>query len=602
MFRWRQDGLPAGSDVEKGAEPSAGQRQDLYKDIQEKRDEAAAKEAEINSTLRSVYLQKVYSDSHTYAEADIHPQLRALRETSKASNARIIEISPHFEEVLSSTRSAGHDAAGTKAQAESLISDLYTKISKGQSYNADMTRHIQKLNAFRYELTSEITRQTDFTSEAQKIAALQNHSALTKPDMSILRAKSMPPTEFVNSSFFTDVSRAKNDIVFDIALKRMTDVNAQNIKGLRPITFVSKEMYEHGIKELLARDAITQDTLLYLLDNGLDKEVKLLIKLVGPHGYHEIFTGLETSNITHISFSEMGLKPEGLSEFARALEANNSVLYVDISENELGGDGAYAFGELFKKNSVIKEVKMESADIHSGGVCCIQPIADGLAENSSLEKIDFARNQIPYYGGIAIARSLHINKSLQILDLSDNQIGDEGTAYILQDIISNLVLVEINLSRNKITDKIIKPIKDWIINNYSIIKANFEGNDIADEKWAEVASALEENHTLLELKTGSDASCSAITQNLSSNKDILAKKIAMINSSALEQSPKIIQELFAIYKQITNGFYNLEAEDLKQDDLLSKMHEFLIENRGAYEEDIYSSELLAKTAIFEEDY
>jgi len=68
-----------------------------------------------------------------------------------------------------------------------------------------------------------------------------------------LRILTISATELVHTRIFEDASRLSDVVTFDMALKKLIDVNTKNTQGLSSIDYATQYMFEYGIKALIER-------------------------------------------------------------------------------------------------------------------------------------------------------------------------------------------------------------------------------------------------------------------------------------------------------------------------------------------------------------
>ena len=105
------------------------------------------------------------------------------------------------------------------------------------------------------------------------------------------------------------------------------------------------------------------------------------------------------NSYTRIIISSKNIDAAAVSRLANALRGNNTVITLDLYNNQIGDAGAASLGQ-------------------------------GLAGNSTLTKLNLARNQIGDAGAASLAASLKGNSTLSHLYLNDNQIESEGIEQI----------------------------------------------------------------------------------------------------------------------------------------------------------------------------
>ena len=124
-----------------------------------------------------------------------------------------------------------------------------------------------------------------------------------------------------------------------------------------------------------------------------------------------------TCQLKELDISICRINIDGVVQLAAALSENKSVVEVDMwGDEDIGDVGAGAFGDLLRKNTVLRELNLSYCGITSQG-------CDRLA------------------GGI------RVNSTLQVLDLSYNRIEDKGVDLMLSSLQSNITLKRLILPR-----------------------------------------------------------------------------------------------------------------------------------------------------------
>lgn len=578
MFRWRDKNGSTQQDAirleetlkklyaEKGSGQSAAEIVRLQKEVDDIRSSLLIKEQAVNPTLQAIpYITLQNADQATYDAIALHKELVTFRSTVVVNQNSSLALRHQLDEKLTGIRTSSHDPAGTLAQAKEHNTAIAGVLSKVEQYNTALSTHHSNLEIFKKGLQDETTRQLALDTDSSSIARSQKHSPLTPPNVQIMRAKSIPATELIYTKFFDEISKRKNTDAFDIALKRVPNVNAKNSDGITTLTYVSQNMFEHGIKELLKRGALTSDTFLFLFKGRFNEATKLLIKLVGPiSGYDEVFSGLTgDTTVTHLNLSGTSLTPAAIGGLATALKQNKTVVYLDLSQNHLGEAGSEQIGELLLANKKITTLKLMGVNLKDNlGIDCVHNIAEALTVNTTLEELDVSKSSIPYDGGIAIARMLAFNKGMKALDIANNNIEDVGIFYLVNDLMQNKHLASLNISGNGVSDEGAAAIAQWLADECSVARIKMENNTkIGPTGVKLITDAILANNSIIEFTGVVDLEnkiAEKISQNLASYRqklEYLTQNISLLGSASFK-------ELFILYQQINSNIenFNLEQE------------------------------------------
>ena len=77
-------------------------------------------------------------------------------------------------------------------------------------------------------------------------------------------------------------------------------------------------------------------------------------------------------------------------------------------------------------------------------------LADGLAQNGSLTKVDLRNNKLGPGSGKALADCVRRNRTLQELDLRFNSMGRYGATCLLEAMEHNIAICSLELSANEV--------------------------------------------------------------------------------------------------------------------------------------------------------
>ena len=89
-------------------------------------------------------------------------------------------------------------------------------------------------------------------------------------------------------------------------------------------------------------------------------------------------------------------------------------------------------------------------------------IVQGIMQVDTLLKLNISRNEISDDGAIAFSECLKTNTILQKLNISHNRISDDGAIAFSECLKSNTTLIELDMSRNYISDRILQSVAQAI--------------------------------------------------------------------------------------------------------------------------------------------
>ena len=125
------------------------------------------------------------------------------------------------------------------------------------------------------------------------------------------------------------------------------------------------------------------------------------------------------TKVSLLDFSNKFLEDSGSQIVANILSNNKTVVYLNLSQNNLTDRCAEYMGECIENNCCLKRIDMSRNFISSKG---ITKIVSSLQINQYLQKLDISRNFICDHGAIAISECLKKNVTLQEVNMSTNEI------------------------------------------------------------------------------------------------------------------------------------------------------------------------------------
>lgn len=148
----------------------------------------------------------------------------------------------------------------------------------------------------------------------------------------------------------------------------------------------------------------------------------------------------------NFTFKSLGSKLELMQEFSAVLASNATVMRLDLSCNNISGDGVRLLSAALAKNSTIRSLDLGANALKCEGVVCI---SKALTTNSTIELLDLRACLVADDGARALAIMLRGNKTLKVLNLASNYIGKDGGCALADGLKENTCLAALNLSSNE---------------------------------------------------------------------------------------------------------------------------------------------------------
>eukprot|EP00199_Chlamydomonas_sp_CCMP681_P001676 CAMPEP_0119112800 /NCGR_PEP_ID=MMETSP1180-20130426/41743_1 /TAXON_ID=3052 ORGANISM="Chlamydomonas cf sp, Strain CCMP681" /NCGR_SAMPLE_ID=MMETSP1180 /ASSEMBLY_ACC=CAM_ASM_000741 /LENGTH=347 /DNA_ID=CAMNT_0007100509 /DNA_START=54 /DNA_END=1097 /DNA_ORIENTATION=+ len=170
--------------------------------------------------------------------------------------------------------------------------------------------------------------------------------------------------------------------------------------------------------------------------------------------------------------SLFGMKLADCRNLAKVLETNETLTYLDLSNNMLDDD----------------KVRM---------------LASGLVENLSITHLNLAHNKVADRGVRALAKLLDTRSVIAILELQDNLIHTEGARSLARVLKTNQALISLNIRLNRLGDDGCKSICEALRTNTSLEKLSLAANSAGKAAATALGGLVRLNNTITEL----DVSC-----------------------------------------------------------------------------------------------
>ncbi len=191
-----------------------------------------------------------------------------------------------------------------------------------------------------------------------------------------------------------------------------------------------------------------------------------------------LIAGIKNNTLREINqpggFIQASIDLKDISGIAEALATNRSVTRINLSGNYIGDTEAELLAVALKTNFSVTHINLSNNRITSKG---IKSLADVLKLSHSITYIDLSHNCFGNSGAKALAFALEHNCSVSYMDIAYNQIGQKGLVHLAKSLKSNQILTTIYYYR---------------IFSFSVINLN-----VINEKGINATiEALKENHSL----------------------------------------------------------------------------------------------------------
>ena len=145
-----------------------------------------------------------------------------------------------------------------------------------------------------------------------------------------------------------------------------------------------------------------------------------------------------------VRFTDCLLSEDASKILLYGLLRSRSLETIDLKGNNLRCSGADAVGLFLKKNMSVRCLRLDWNSLGLWGTG-IGALAEGLAVNQTVVLLDLRNNQISHDGATQLASSLKTNRSLKALDLRWNNAGLLGGRAFLTALQYNKSLTSLEL-------------------------------------------------------------------------------------------------------------------------------------------------------------
>ncbi|XP_078067149.1 protein NLRC5 isoform X2 [Mustelus asterias] len=222
-----------------------------------------------------------------------------------------------------------------------------------------------------------------------------------------------------------------------------------------------------------------------------------------------VFQGLKKLSLESIDVSPIGMVP-----LAAGLHKCHSIEEINLSQNELGEEGASELGRILPGLKQLKKINLSRIPT-AVGLTGTSMLAKGLRTCTRLEEINLDSLMLKDGGAQLLAEGIPRMTCLKKLNLRCNSIGCKGAAYLANGLKHSTAIVEIDLNGNCIEDAGALNLADVLPNMKSLKILNLTQNNITAAGGESLARAL--------------AQCPSVEEiHLSTNKigDLTARKLA----------------------------------------------------------------------------
>ncbi|KAM7395453.1 hypothetical protein PAMA_006960 [Pampus argenteus] len=201
-----------------------------------------------------------------------------------------------------------------------------------------------------------------------------------------------------------------------------------------------------------------------------------------------------SSVLRHLGEADLNLNHYGVGPLgAKAL----SIVLQNLSNNQLGLDGADIISKMLLDNYYIKSIKLSGNDFDDSAA---KYFADALKGDYVIKELDLSHNRFCDAGGAQLGQMLATNVGIEVLNLSWNHLRMSGAVALCAGLKVNSTLKQLQLSWNGFSRAESESLGQALRENSTLVVLDLRSNRIDDQAVTLLCQGLATNDTLRVLK------------------------------------------------------------------------------------------------------
>ncbi|KAM5273589.1 leucine-rich repeat-containing protein 74A [Ctenodactylus gundi] len=237
----------------------------------------------------------------------------------------------------------------------------------------------------------------------------------------------------------------------------------------------------------------------YFIRNMEEPYINLNHHGLGPMGTKAIAIALvSNTTIIRLELEDNYIMEEGVLSLVDMLHENYYLQELNISNNNLGMEGAKIISDFLQRNtSSLWKLKLSGNNFNDESAALL---CQALSSNYQMQKLDLSHNEFSDTGGEHLGQMLGLNVGLQSLDLSWNHFHIRGAVALCNGLRTNVTLRKLNLSMNGLGDEGALALGEVLRINSCLTHLDISSNNISTEGASRLSRGLEYNESLQALK------------------------------------------------------------------------------------------------------
>ncbi|XP_061285540.1 leucine-rich repeat-containing protein 74A isoform X2 [Bos javanicus] len=305
----------------------------------------------------------------------------------------------------------------------------------------------------------------------------------------------------------------------------------------------------------------------YFIRNMEESYINLNHHGLGPNGTKAIAIALvSNTTVLTLELADNCITEEGILSLVEMLQENYYLQEMNVSDNDLGLEGARILSEFLQNNTSSlfslqlsgNNFKEESAEL----------FCQALSNNYRIKSLDLSHNKFCDKAGEYLGQMLAINVGLQSLDLSWNHLYIRGVVALCNGLRSNVSLKKLDLSMNSFGNEGAAALGEVLRLNSYLTYLDLSSNNITNDGLSKISRALELNESLKVLKLflnpiSMDGAVLLIL-SIKRNPKSRMEDIDISNVLVSEQFVKILDGVCAIHPQLDVIYKSVQAPSAKK--------------------------------------
>ncbi|XP_069321255.1 leucine-rich repeat-containing protein 74A isoform X3 [Eulemur rufifrons] len=270
-------------------------------------------------------------------------------------------------------------------------------------------------------------------------------------------------------------------------------------------------------------------------------------KLVGAVPVSYFIRNMEES---YMNLNHHGLGPKGTKAIAIALVSNTAVTKLELEDNCIMEQGVLSLVEMLQENYYLQEMNISNNNLGLEGAKIISEFLQ--RDSSSISNLELSG----------------INVGLTSLDLSWNQFHVRGTVALCNGLRSNVTLKKLDLSMNGFGNEGALALGEVLRLNGSLTYLDISSNDVSNEGASRISRGLEYNENLKVLKLFLNPidvdGAVLLILSIKRNPKSRMEELDISNVLVTEQFVKTLDGVYAVHPQLNVVYKAMQGLSVKK--------------------------------------